>query len=142
VPVTTPGDDRLPDCPPSPNCVCSDDPPGPRHIAPLRLRSGGDRGAGETARLRGAVETVVAALPGARITSSADGRIVAEFRSRFFGFVDDVILDIRPGRGTIAVRAAARTGFWDLGVNRRRVEAIRARLCRLGIVEPPGPPVL
>ena len=137
MPVTTPSDGRLPACPPSPNCVCSDDPPGPRHIAPLRLRPGGGRGAAETARLRAAVEAVVAALPGARIASAADGRIVAKFRSRFFGFVDDVILDIRPERGTIAVRAAARTGFWDLGVNRRRIETIRARLRGLGIVEPP-----
>ena len=136
MPVTTPGDDRLPACPASPNCVCSDDPPGPRRIAPLALRPGGGRGAEEIGRLRAAVEPVVTALPGARIVSSIDRRIVAEFRSRVFGFVDDVVLDIRPEQGTIAVRAAARTGYWDLGVNRRRIEAIRARLSSLGIVEP------
>jgi len=27
--------------------------------------------------------------------------------------------------GVIHVRSASRTGYWDLGVNRRRVEAIR-----------------
>ena len=137
MPVSAPDDTRLPACPSSPNCVCSDDPPGPRHIAPLRLRPGGGRGAGETARLRTAVESVVASLPGARITGSAGGRVAAEFRSRLFGFVDDLILDIRPERGTIAVRSAARTGWWDLGVNRRRIETIQARLSDMGIVEPP-----
>jgi len=134
--MTTPGDGRLPACSATPNCVGSDDPSGPRHVAPLRLRPGGGRGAGETARLRAAVEAVLTTLPGARITSSSGSRIVAEFRSRLLGFVDDVVLDIRPESGTIAVRAAARTGYWDLGVNRRRVEALRARLSGLGIVEP------
>lgn len=134
--MSTHDDARLPACPSSPNCVCSDDPSGPRRIAPLRLRQGGGRGAAEIARLRAAVESVVTSLPGARITSSAGGRIAAEFHSRLFGFVDDLLLDIRPEEGTIAVRSAARTGWWDFGVNRRRIETIRARLGALGIVEP------
>lgn len=135
--MTTSPDPRLPACPSSPNCVCSDDPPGPRRIAALRLRRGGGGDAAESARLRAAVEAVVASLPGARIVPSAGGRIVAEFRSRLFGFVDDTVLDIRPEEGTIAVRSAARTGWYDFGVNRRRIETLRGRLAGLGLVEPP-----
>jgi len=48
----------------------------------------------------------------------------AEFRSRL-GFVDDVEFRIDEAAGVIHVRSASRTGYWDLGVNRRRVEAIR-----------------
>jgi uncharacterized protein (DUF1499 family) len=48
----------------------------------------------------------------------------AEFRSRL-GFVDDVEFRIDEAAGRIHVRSASRKGYWDLGVNRRRVETIR-----------------
>jgi uncharacterized protein (DUF1499 family) len=48
----------------------------------------------------------------------------AEFRTRL-GFVDDVEFQLNPDLGLVQVRSASRTGYWDLGVNRRRVEAIR-----------------
>ena len=47
----------------------------------------------------------------------------AEFRSRIFRFVDDVDLQL-DGR-VVQIRSASRTGYSDLGVNRKRVEAIR-----------------
>jgi uncharacterized protein (DUF1499 family) len=34
----------------------------------------------------------------------------------------------------IAVRSAARLGYSDFGVNRRRIERLRARLARQGVV--------
>jgi len=39
--------------------------------------------------------------------------------------VDDVEFRIDEAAGVIHVRSASRKGYWDLGVNRRRVEAIR-----------------
>ena len=48
----------------------------------------------------------------------------AEFRTRL-GFVDDVEFRIDEAARGIHVRSASRKGYWDLGVNRRRVEAIR-----------------
>jgi uncharacterized protein (DUF1499 family) len=48
----------------------------------------------------------------------------AEFRSQL-GFVDDVEFRIDGTAGMIHVRSASRKGYWDLGVNRRRVVAIR-----------------
>jgi uncharacterized protein (DUF1499 family) len=39
--------------------------------------------------------------------------------------VDDVEFRIDGAAGVIHVRSASRKGYWDLGVNRRRVETIR-----------------
>ena len=41
-------------------------------------------------------------------------------------FVDDVDAVVDPDAGVIHVRSASRVGYSDLGVNRKRVEAIRA----------------
>jgi uncharacterized protein (DUF1499 family) len=50
-----------------------------------------------------------------------------EFRSRVFRFVDDVEFLFDREHRLIHVRAASRVGYSDLGVNRKRVEKIRAR---------------
>lgn len=49
-----------------------------------------------------------------------------EFRSRIFRFVDDVEFLFEPQTKLIHVRSASRVGHSDLGVNRTRVEKIRA----------------
>ncbi len=76
------------------------------------------------ARLR----DVVTAMPGATVIEARDGYLYAEFETRWMRFVDDVefLLD-GPGR-LIHVRSASRLGQRDFGVNRARIEAIRARL--------------
>ncbi|HBZ55795.1 MAG TPA: DUF1499 domain-containing protein, partial [Syntrophobacteraceae bacterium] len=38
----------------------------------------------------------------------------------------DVTFQVDSGNRTILMRSASRIGYWDLGVNRRRLEAIRA----------------
>ena len=72
--------------------------------------------------LRGVVES----LPRTRVVSVTDSYLHAEFRSRIFGFVDDVEFLVDAGAGAVHVRSASRTGYSDLGVNRKRVEEIRA----------------
>jgi uncharacterized protein (DUF1499 family) len=44
------------------------------------------------------------------------------------GYVDDVEFALDEKSGTIQVRSASRLGIRDFDVNRKRVEAIRARL--------------
>jgi uncharacterized protein (DUF1499 family) len=73
---------------------------------------------------REALEAVVRSLPRATIAASSGIGIRAEFRS-LLGFVDDVEFRIDGAAGVIHVRSASRTGYWDFGVNRRRVETIR-----------------
>jgi uncharacterized protein (DUF1499 family) len=49
------------------------------------------------------------------------------------GFVDDTEFYFPPDEAIIHVRAAARLGESDLGVNRRRLEQIRLALKDLGV---------
>ncbi|MEJ2726895.1 MAG: DUF1499 domain-containing protein [Deltaproteobacteria bacterium] len=52
--------------------------------------------------------------------------IHAEFRSLVFQFVDDVEFYFSSEKSIIHVKSASRTGYYDFGVNRRRVERIRS----------------
>lgn len=57
--------------------------------------------------------------------------VYAEYVSSVFRFVDDAefyILDGGLGRSIIHVRSASRTGHSDFGVNRDRIERIRAKI--------------
>jgi len=111
------GDPDLPPCPASPNCVSSRDPDPARRVAPIPFT-------GTAAEAREGIETAVRSFPRAVVVDSSGMLVRAEFRSRL-GFVDDVDFRIDEAAGVIHVRSASRTGYWDLGVNRRRVEAIR-----------------
>jgi uncharacterized protein (DUF1499 family) len=70
------------------------------------------------------------------IAISANGlQIEAEQRSVVFGFVDRISFKAIPldaAHSTFAAYSRAQTGYWDLGVNRRRLRAwgaeLRARL--------------
>ena len=60
-----------------------------------------------------------------------DGYLHATFESAVFRFIDDVEFQLSPVEGVINVRSASRVGHSDLGVNRRRVEVLRAELNRM-----------
>ncbi|HAE22942.1 MAG TPA: DUF1499 domain-containing protein, partial [Spirochaetaceae bacterium] len=49
------------------------------------------------------------------------------YRSKLFRFVDDVEFYFPPALSLIHVKSASRVGYSDMGVNRKRVEDIRAR---------------
>jgi uncharacterized protein (DUF1499 family) len=116
---------RLAPCPSSPNCVSSDAPEGAHHVPPFRLAVPPDE-AWE------AVQEAVSEMPRTRIVKATSDYLHAECRSAIFRFVDDLELQLRPAQGVIAVRSASRLGYSDLGVNRRRVEALRAALTDRG----------
>lgn len=122
--------DKLAACPSSPNCVSSDAADSGQHIEPLSLAV-----AAEAAWQ--AAQAAVAALPGAKVTSVENHYLRAECHSTVFGFVDDLELHLRPAENVIAVRSAARLGYFDFGVNRKRVEKLRAELIARGVLEQP-----
>jgi len=115
-------------CPPTPNCVSSRAPAdSDAWIAPFGLTAPPDEA---WAR---AVD-VVAHWPRTRIVASTADALHAESKSALLRFVDDVELRLDAARGRIDVRSASRLGRSDLGVNRRRVEALRAALAERGVV--------
>jgi uncharacterized protein (DUF1499 family) len=108
---------RLAPCKRSPNCVSSQADPADRehYIAPLAF-------AGTIAELRQAIEK----LPRVTVIREAPDYLYAEFRTLLLRYVDDV--EFLKADGVLHVRSASRLGRRDFGVNRRRVEEIRALL--------------
>ena len=113
-------DGRLAPCPSSPNCVSSRAEDDVHRVALLPFT--GTAGAA-IGRLAG----IVSSLPRATVVAATETYLHAEFRSAVFRFVDDAEFYADESAGVIQVRSAARVGSSDLGVNRKRVEAIRAR---------------
>jgi uncharacterized protein (DUF1499 family) len=74
----------------------------------------------------GRLKDVIGGMNGARIVDEKDGYLRAEFTSRALNFVDDLECLLDEKAGVVHVRSASRLGKKDFGVNRKRVEAIRA----------------
>lgn len=83
---------------------------------------------GDGAAAMARLQDVVKSMPGARIVTASPDYVYAQFTTRWLKFVDDVEFCLLPGDRVIQVRSASRVGRKDFGVNRQRVEAIRARL--------------
>jgi uncharacterized protein (DUF1499 family) len=121
-------DARLTACPPTPNCVCSDDASELHRVAPYRI-------AGEPADAWRALEETVSQLPRTRVATRSADYLHVEFTSLVFRFVDDVEFHLRAQDRLIAVRSASRVGRSDLGVNGKRVEHIRTLLEQRGVID-------
>ncbi len=113
-------DGRLAPCPSTPNCVSTESIDRAHLIEPLRF-SGTPEGA--IARLK----QILPAMERARIVEENDRYLRAEFTSLIFRFVDDVEFYVDADRKLIQLRSASRIGRSDFGVNRKRMEQIRAR---------------
>lgn len=66
-------------------------------------------------------------IPRGQIIYRSPDRLDVTYQSQLFGFKDDVSFHIDPRRGVIDVKSTSRVGYSDLGVNRKRLEAIRAQ---------------
>src|SRR6266481_5741211 len=70
---------------------------------------------------------LVQAQPRASVITQDSQYLRAEFSTPLMGFVDDVEFLTAPKQSQIHVRSAARLGYSDLGVNRKRAESLRAQ---------------
>ncbi|MBI9087268.1 MAG: DUF1499 domain-containing protein [Desulfobacterales bacterium] len=110
-------------CPDSPNCVSTEAKDRRSHIEPIRLTGNPDR-------LWPQVVKIVAALPRSVMAETAADYLRAEFKSRWFGFIDDLEIRLNRKDSTLSLRSASRTGYYDFGVNRQRIELLRTALQR------------
>jgi uncharacterized protein (DUF1499 family) len=69
---------------------------------------------------------VIASMPGIRLVEQRPDYLHVEAETPWLKFVDDLEFWFNPARGVIELRSASRLGREDFGVNRERIEAIRA----------------
>jgi uncharacterized protein (DUF1499 family) len=110
---------KLRPCSASPNCVSSQSSDQDHFIEPLTYQD-------SRAQARDRLIAVIQAMDRARIIELEDDYLHAEFSSALFRFVDDVEFHLPADAKVIEVRSASRLGYYDFGVNRRRLERIRA----------------
>jgi uncharacterized protein (DUF1499 family) len=107
-------------CGDRPNCVSSQDERPSHSIHPLTCN------VPPTEALDGLIN-LLTRLPGVRLRARTDdGYAHLTFTTRWLRFIDDVELLAVDGSRTIEIRSSSRVGYGDLGMNRRRVESIRA----------------
>ncbi|MBE9012481.1 DUF1499 domain-containing protein [Pseudanabaenaceae cyanobacterium LEGE 13415] len=112
---------RFANCPSTPNCVNSFSTDPTHQIEPIRFSV-------EPEKAFSNLKQTIASLPRTKIIEATDNYIYAEFTSKIMGFVDDVEFYLDRVANVIQVRSASRLGESDLGVNRQRIESIRAQL--------------
>lgn len=106
-------------CPESPNCVSSmADTNSSHYIEPYTFNDLPDKA---MARLKAAL------LQEKRVTlvTNEPEVLKAEVKSLIFRFIDDVEFTLVAEQEVIHVRSSSRSGYYDFGVNRRRIEKIR-----------------
>ncbi|MDZ8095389.1 MAG: DUF1499 domain-containing protein [Nostoc sp. DedQUE05] len=111
---------KLTPCPNSPNCVSSQSTDASHQIAPLTFTSTPEQAITN-------LKQIIESLPRTKIISESKDYLYAEFKSALLGFVDDVEFYLDRTANLIHVRSASRLGQSDLGVNRKRIETIRAK---------------
>ena len=109
----------------TPNCVSSQADPADavHYVAPIAYK-------GSALEAIAAARKAVEAMPRALVVRHEGNYLYAEFKSKLMGFVDDVEFTYDAKAGVLHVRSASRLGRGDRGVNRARVEALRARIER------------
>lgn len=119
---------RLPSCPNSPNCVSSQAKDEDHFIAPFKIT-------GNVDVAWAALKKALASQSRTVITHETGETLHAQATSLVFRFVDDIDVILDRKAGLIHVRSASRTGHGDFGVNRKRVEMLRAQLQQVQIIE-------
>ncbi len=112
----------------SPNSVSSQADLWPGHpqqasarIAPLAV-------AGDPAAAMARLQAAVAATPGAVVIKADVDYLYAQYTTPLMHYTDDVEFWFDRAAGVVQLRSASRLGEGDLGANRQRIEALRARL--------------
>lgn len=105
--------------PPSgrPNTVSSQAIESELYVPPLRLE-------GTVADAKGLILEHALKLPRTRLYAEDENYLRFESRTAVWRFVDDLEFYFDSKEKLIHVRSGSRCGFWDLGVNRRRVESL------------------
>ncbi len=117
---------KLAICPSTPNCVNSQAIAGDTEHAIQPIQIGG----GIPQRMAD-LKLAIRSMPRSIIIKETSNYLYVESTSKLMGFVDDVEFYLDDDSKFIQVRSASRLGESDLGVNRQRIEEIRAKVSSL-----------
>ncbi|MEI8013400.1 MAG: DUF1499 domain-containing protein [Nitrospira sp.] len=106
-------------CPSSPNCVSTQAQDEGHAIEPIRYRK-------SRAEAKEALKEVIRSMPRTKLVEEDETYLHYEATSLLLRFVDDVEFLLDDETKTIHFRSASRIGYGDLGVNRKRMEQVRA----------------
>ncbi|MBI5202892.1 MAG: DUF1499 domain-containing protein [Elusimicrobia bacterium] len=106
------GDDGA--CGEKPNCVSTLDLRPKRHALPWPYQ-------GSQLAAQGRLERAIESFPRAAVAEIRPGYIHAVFKSAVLRFADDVEFLFPEREAVIHYRSVSRSGYWDLGANRRRM---------------------
>lgn len=126
--ATQAAEKKLPPCPSSPNCVSSQAADADHFIAPFKIT-------GNVEDAWTALKTALLNQSRTVITNETSDTLHAQATSLVFRFVDDIDAILDTEARLIHIRSASRTGHGDFGVNRKRVEMLRAQLQQAQVIE-------
>ncbi|MEY4908324.1 MAG: hypothetical protein RL260_2042 [Pseudomonadota bacterium] len=89
-------------------------------VEPLPLRDGSAAVSLQT------LVAVLQAMPGITVVEQRPDYLYVQAQTRWLRFVDDVEFWVDPAASVIEVRSASRLGREDFGVNRQRIDTVRA----------------
>ncbi|MFW9877420.1 MAG: DUF1499 domain-containing protein [Candidatus Thorarchaeota archaeon] len=110
-------DGKFHPCPKSPNCVSTQSTDAKHKMDPLSYTT-------SLEEVKAKILKIINSLKRSRIITETNNYIHVEFRTLVFRFVDDVEFYFDDSEKIIHFRSAARLGYSDLGVNRKRMENI------------------
>lgn len=113
----------LKECPESPNCVYTQSSQADKKMDPLPFSVSAED-------MLERIKKVVLGMDRARLEKQEGLYLHFTFKSRIFGFVDDVEFVVDPANSLVHFRSASRTGHSDLGVNKKRMQKISKALMK------------
>ena len=113
-------------CPPSPNCVSTQAEREEQKLQPLKQ-------VGSTDEVSTALKAAINDMPRSNVVTEDASYFHIEYTSLICRYVDDLEIWIDDENRLIHARSASRVGYSDLGVNRKRVEDLFAKLVESGV---------
>jgi len=104
-------------CPKSPNCVSTHASDDKQKMNPIKF-------SGSLDEAKDKIINIIGSLKRSKIITNKENYIHAEFRTAIFKFIDDVEFLFDDSEKIIHFRSRARSGYSDMGVNRKRMETI------------------
>ena len=111
-------DTQLQPCPESPNCVSTQTQQKSKQMDPIPF-------ALDLKEAIKIIKGVVESLSNTHLEKESLNYLHYTFKSKIFRFIDDVEFLIDAGQKLIHFRSASRTGYSDMGVNKKRMTEIK-----------------